>query len=251
MDRLDDALDIGPTDTVAAVGAGGKKSLLYALATRSDSAVVTSTVHIPEFDDVVDVLHVTDTPTDAVTAATDTVVGVVPARAPPDRYVGYPPETVDDIADAAPGRTLVKADGARMRRFKAPNDDEPVVPDSTDVLTPIASVQVVGNPLDDALVHRPDRVAALLERTGVDDPTAVGDSLTTSDVATVLAHPAGGLKDAPPTARVVPVLNMVDDPADETTGREIARDLLERSDRIDRVVLTCLVADDPVVAVLT
>lgn len=251
MDRLDDALDIGPTDTVAAVGAGGKKSLLYSLATESDGAVVTSTVHIPEFDDAVDALHVTDTPTDAVAPATESVVGVVPARAPPDRYVGYPPETVDAIADAAPGRTLVKADGARMRRFKAPNDDEPVIPDTTDVLTPIASVQVVGNPLDDALVHRPERVASLLEQSTVDAPTSIGDTLTTSDLATVLAHSDGGLKDAPPTARVVPVLNMVDDPADETTGREIARELLGRSDRVDRVVLTCLVADDPVVAVLT
>lgn len=251
MDRLDDALDIGPTDTVAAVGAGGKKSLLYSLATSSDRAVVTSTVHIPEFDDVVDVLHVTDTPTDVVASVTDAAVGVVPERAPPDRYVGYPPETVDAISDAAPGRTLVKADGARMRRFKAPNDDEPVVPESTSVITPIASVQVVGNPLDDALVHRPERVAALLERSADDAPTSVGDSITPSDVATVLAHPEGGLKGAPSAARVVPVLNMVDDADHETTGREIARELLERSDRVDRVVLTCLVADDPVVAVLT
>lgn len=243
MDALDDALRVGSNELVAAVGAGGKKSLLYTLAREATPSVVTATVHIPEFDDVVDVLHVTDDPVD-VAADADGVVGVVPARAPPDRYTGYPPEVVDRIAAATPGRTLVKADGARMRRFKAPDDDEPVLPASTDLLVPIASVHVVGEPLDDTLVHRPDRVAALLD-------ADQGDTITADDVATVLTHQAGGLKDAPPTARVVPVLNMVDDPQLADTARTIADRILDRSARIDRVVLTCLVADEPVIDVVT
>lgn len=244
MERLDDALELGPRDTLAAVGAGGKKSLLYSLATSSDSAVVTATVHIPEFDDVVDALYVTDDPTEVVETNENRVIGVVPDRAPPDRYVGYPPETVDAIAAANTGRTLVKADGARMRRFKAPNDDEPVVPHSTDVHVPVASVHVVGNALDEQLVHRPERVAALLD-------TELGSTLTPDDVATVLTHRQGGLKDAPPDARVVPVLNMVDDPELERTARDVAASILEQSDRIDRVILTCFLVDDPVVDVIS
>lgn len=241
---LDEALTLGRTDCFATVGAGGKKSLLYALARATSPVVVTSTVHIPEFDDEVDALYVTDDPVTAVSETTDDVVGLVKERAPPDRYVGYPPDVVDDIGAANPGRTLVKADGARMRRFKAPNDDEPVVPSTTDVLAPVASIQVVGEPLTDALVHRPDRVAALVDG-------GVGDTITTDYLATVLTHPEGGLKDAPDDATVVPVLNMVDHDDHATVARDVADSILERSDRIERVVLTCLIDEVPVVDVVT
>jgi probable selenium-dependent hydroxylase accessory protein YqeC len=236
---------LGLTDgmLLAAVGAGGKKSLLYRLAAELDPVIVTATVHIPEFDDHVDTRHVTDDP--RATLAADEVtgrVGLVAARAPPDRFEGYPSPVVDDLHDETDVSLLVKADGARMRRFKAPGDEEPVVPASADVVAPVAGVTAVGQPLDESLVHRVDRVAALTGR-------AIGEPIRAEDVATVIAHPAGGLKGVPEDARVVPVLNMVDDDALAATAREIADSILRRSDRIDRVALTCLVAEDPVVDV--
>lgn len=245
MAGLADATTVSRDTMLAAVGAGGKKTLLYALAAELETAIVTSTVHIPEFRDAVDTLHVTADPVSTLAEYGDAgTVGFVPARAPPDRYEGYDPAVVDDLHAATRTPLLVKADGARMRRFKAPGDHEPMIPASTDVVTPVVSVRVVDEPLDDRLVHRVDRVATLTGRT-------IGDPIRKTDVATVLTHPEGGLAGVPADARVVPVLNMVDDDELAETADAIAEETLARSDRIDRVVLTCLVAEDPVVDVHT
>ena len=226
---------------VCVVGAGGKKTTLYALADRLDRAVVTATVRIPIFDDEVARVVVTDDPASAVREATDWPLGVVPEREREDRYLGYDPGTVDGLADADVDAVLVKADGARMRRFKAPDENEPRIPSRTDTVVPVASARVVGEPLSADVVHRVDRVADL---TGLEP----GDAVRPVDVATVLASERGGRKGVPEEATVVPLVNMVDDADLEAVGREIADAVLARAD-VPRVVLARMVDDDPGVAV--
>jgi len=220
----------GPGDVVAVVGAGGKKSTLYALAAALEGAVVTATVRIPLFDGQVSALRVTHDPERAVREVDARPLGVVPERdGDRSRYLGYDPTTVDALAASTEEPILIKADGARTRLFKAPNDDEPQVPESTDLLVPIASVRAVGKPLDSEHVHRPERVAAL---TGL----SPGDPVRPEDLVTVLTHEEGGLKDCPEGARVVPLINMVDDGDLEATARPIASEVCA-SPRVDRVVL--------------
>ena len=220
----------GPGDVVAVVGAGGKKSTLYALAAALDSTVVTATVRIPLFDGQVSALRVTHDPERAVREVDARPLGVVPDRdGDRSRYLGYDPETIDALAASTDDTILIKADGARTRLFKAPNDDEPQVPGSTDLLVPVASVQAVGEPLDSESVHRPERVAALTD-------LSLGDPIRPEDLVTVLTHDEGGLKGRPEGARVVPLVNMVDDADLEATARPIASDVCA-SPRVDRVVL--------------
>lgn len=226
--NLRDAFE--PDGVVAVVGAGGKKSTLYALATALERAVVTASVRIPIFDGQVAEIRVTDTPAEAVGNVDEWPIGLVPGRdGERSRYLGYGTEVIDRLAAATDVPILVKADGARTRLFKAPDDDEPQVPASTDLLVPIASVQAVGKPLDPEHVHRPERVADL---TGL----SIGDRIDPSDIVTVLTDERGGLKGAPDGARVVPLLNMVDDEELEAKARPIATELLSEP-RIERVVL--------------
>jgi probable selenium-dependent hydroxylase accessory protein YqeC len=230
--------------TVCAVGAGGKKSTLFALADRLDRPVVTASVRIPIFDDRVAAVRVTEDPVGAIEDADagDWPLGLVPERDRSDRYLGYDADVVAEIADAAPGATLVKADGARLREFKAPGDREPQVPSNADVVVPIASAHAVGEPLTEELVHRPAEVAAITGR-------EVGDEIQPADVATVLASPAGGLKSVPGGATAIPVVNKVDDEADADAARAVAREIRHRAN-VPRVVLTRLIADDPVAEVV-
>ncbi|TKX70672.1 selenium cofactor biosynthesis protein YqeC [Halorubrum sp. SP9] len=230
--------------TLCVVGAGGKKSTLFALADRLDRSVVTASVRIPIFDDRVATVRVTEDPIGAIEDADagDWPLGLVPERDRSDRYLGYDVDVVADIADAAPGATLVKADGARLREFKTPSEREPQIPRNADVVVPVASAHVVGEPLTEERVHRPEAVAAITGR-------EIGDELTPADVATVLASPAGGLKDVPGDATAIPVVNKVDDEADATAARAVAREILYRAN-VPRVVLTRLVSDDPVVEVV-
>ena len=216
---------------VAVVGAGGKKSTIYELAGRLDHAVVTASVRIPIFDSEVARVVVTDDPVGAVASNDEWPLGVVPEREREDRYLGYDPTTVADLAAADVDAVLVKADGARSRLLKAPDDREPQIPGNADTVLPVASARVVGKALDDTHVHRPERVATVAE-------SEVGDELTAEDVAAVLASERGGLKDVPRDARVVPVVNMVDDGSLRRTAREIANGILERTAAVDRVALT-------------
>lgn len=241
---------------VSVVGAGGKKSTLYELAGRLERAVLTATVRIPIFDVQVAQVDVVAEPIATLERALEREDGVkeeswprglVPERDGPDRYRGYEPETVDRIA-AIDGidHVLVKADGARTRLLKAPNDREPQLPQSTDTVLAIASCHAVGRPLEAEVVHRPERVAALTDR-------SLGGTLEPADVATVLTHSEGGMKGIPPSATPIPVINMVDDEADLEIAREIGRLVLEHGgpdDRIEKVVLTSMIAQDPLVDVL-
>lgn len=245
---------LGARGLVCVVGAGGKKSALYRLAADLERAVLTATVRIPIFDDQVGRVVVTDDPLSAVREvdgessrevdgrAASWPLGVVPARDGADRYRGYEPETVVDLADAVGLPVLVKADGARSRWFKAPGADEPRLPATADLVVPVVSARVVGHPIDERRVHRPERVARLLD-------ADVGDDLDAADVARVVAHPEGGLAGVPGTARVVPLVNMVDTPGLARTGRAIAREIHRRAD-VDRVVLARLLDPAPVVDVV-
>jgi probable selenium-dependent hydroxylase accessory protein YqeC len=219
-----------PGDVTAVVGAGGKKSTLYALAAELERAVVTATVRIPPFGDRVERLEVTGEPVGTVSGNEAWPLGVVPGRdADRDRYLGYDPGRIDALASAVEVPVLVKADGARTRWLKAPAEDEPQLPATADLVVPVASARAVGERIDGEHVHRPERLASLLDR-------PPGSRIRPTDVAAVLGDERGGLKGVPAAARVVPLINMADDGELESVAERIAAELLE-ADRIDRVVL--------------
>jgi probable selenium-dependent hydroxylase accessory protein YqeC len=228
---------LGADGLVCAVGAGGKKTAMAALADACDRATVTATVRIPKaFAERVARLELADDPAAVVRGNDVWPLEVVPGAADESRHAGYPNEVVAGLRDVAPGPVLVKADGARMRRFKAPNDREPQLPANTDTVLAIASARAVGEPLDEGVVHRPELVADLTGR-------EVGEEIRPVDVGAVLGHERGGMKRVPDGATAVAVVNMVDDDRLERVAREIAAATLDRSDRVDRVALTKL--DDP------
>lgn len=247
-----DALN-ADSGTTCVVGAGGKKTTLATLGASLDRSVVTATVRIPIFDDWVDHVVVTEDPVAALTDALSDdhnddsagkpgwPVGLVPEQERDDRYRGYELSVIDELA-TFDIPILVKADGARMRRFKAPAEKEPRIPRTADTVVSVASVHVVGEPLTDALVHRVEAVSKLTGR-------AVGEKITAADVAEVLASDQGGLKDVPEDATAIPLLNMVDDEEYEATAREIAAEIHDRAD-VPRVVLAEMRSDDPLVDVV-
>lgn len=230
---------------ISVVGAGGKKSVMYRLADVLDHAIVTATVRIPPFAEHVGRLAVTTDPMSVLAEAADGdwPLGLVPEQERPDRYLGYDPSVVDEFSAHPSAETvLVKADGARLRKFKAPAEFEPQVPSSTTVVVPVVSAHVIGQPLSEESVHRIDRVAAL---TGL----SPGQVMSPEAIATVLASPEGGRKQVPSTAEVIPVINMVDDDGIRRRAETLAQRLVDDGG-FDRVVMTRLTAEQPVVDVV-
>lgn len=233
------ALGLEGRALVSLVGAGGKKTAMARLVdeagTRGLAAGYTTTTHVPPPD-----LPLVVSEPETLEAALEEEGSPVafarewvdqPERA--DRKLrGFEPAVVDWLH-----RTrrfdwlLVKADGARRRAFKAPGPDEPALPEATTHLVAVASVGVVGEPLTEDHVHRPERVAAI---TGLE----LGDEIDAESVGTVLASRDGGLKGAPDDASVTFLVNQADSDALAETARAVLDAAFAAADRPVRGVVS-------------
>lgn len=235
---------------VCVTGAGGKKSLMYALAARHDGALgFTTTVQIPPFrPGLGGEIVVAEPPSlaDAVlgAAARSRVVAYGTPSRKPDRVAGVDPQQIARLhREAGFALTLVKADGARGRLVKAPGDDEPLLPDAVDTLIPVLSARAIGRALDERYVHRVDRVATI---TGVQP----GRTLDVPHLARLLQGDDGLLRGAGRASHVVVVINMADDPALAGAAEELAGLALAADTPVQRIVVTCLRRESPVVRVI-
>ena len=131
--------------------------------------------------------------------------------------------------------TLVKADGARSRWIKAPNDSEPRIPDDASIVVPVVSAKAIGERLSERIAHRVERI----EKIG---GVRVGEPLTVSHVARLLTSEQGGLRGVG-NAHVIPVINMVDDERRRRLAQMVAERVLSNSGQFDRVVLTSMRRD--------
>jgi probable selenium-dependent hydroxylase accessory protein YqeC len=236
--------------TVCVVGAGGKKTTLYHLASTHPGRVgLTCTVPNTHFPHTLGAcVVVAEAPELGVAVARAAAAHRLVAFAHPSekkgRYGGVAPKLIAEIQSTAGFDVLlVKCDGARMRWIKAPQDSEPLIPVEATTVVPIVSAKAFGEPLTETVAHRLSRVEAV-------SGAEYGEPITPEHVARLLAHREGALKNAG-TATVVPVINMVDNSELEATARKAARAALDLTDRFDRVVLTSHLQTARLVGVVT
>ena len=245
--KLSHALKVNPGEVVALVGAGGKTTAMFLLANElaTSMRVLTTTstrifaaqtkhspVHVifdPQQQAIADLLPQLD----RSIAAYGQALLTGPPDPDSDKVSGVSPDTIDILAGSGRFDVIInEADGSRTLPLKAPAAHEPVIPLSTTLVIPTAGLDVVGQPLGDDTVHRAELISQL---TG----TALGQPVTPDTVARLLCHPEGGLKKVPAQARVVPLLNKVDEKLgrDGLKGaRDIAYKLL-RCGQVDSVVI--------------
>jgi len=223
-----DAFELTAGSIVAAVGGGGKTSLVYALAReaagRGHSAVITTTTRFtpPEGMEMPEVIE----------ASAAEVVGRLPAalgpgravvmissRETPRRLVGYDAAGIASIAELGPGLLAIEADGSGRRPFKAPAEHEPAIPACATHVVVCVGLEILGRALSEENVHRPDLVARLAEVTP-------GGPVTAEVVAQVLLHEDGGRKGVPPGARLCALLNNPPTAEHEKLGVHIAQRLV-------------------------
>ncbi|MCE7985720.1 MAG: putative selenium-dependent hydroxylase accessory protein YqeC [Caldilinea sp. CFX5] len=206
-------LMITPTPVVAFVGGGGKSSALFSLAADLVAAgrrvISTTTTHLAAEQLALAPAHLfltAATPERLAATLTQHRHLLITDNLVPDtgKVRGVPVAFVSTLtqmglADAI----LVEADGARKLPFKAPAPYEPVIPPESTLVVIVVGVDVFGRPLDEHNVHRPALVSAL-------SGCPHGAPVTPEVVARVVAHPAGGRKEAPKGARVAVLLNKTD-----------------------------------------
>jgi molybdenum cofactor cytidylyltransferase len=156
-----------------------------------------------------------------------------------NKAIGLAPHLIDRVASLTAVDVVInEADGARELPFKAPAGHEPVITPATTLVVPVVGLDVIGQPLDDAHVHRPEQVVAL---TGAE----LGQPVTFGMITAVLTHPQGGLKGVPPGARVVALINKVRFKADLEMADHLA-DLLLDCPQVEAVAIGAVQEADPV-----
>ena len=211
---LHEALGITRPAVFATVGGGGKTTVLFALAAEWEAAggmdavggltVLTTTTRmtIPHEgrslplaigrDDAFRAGALDDIRSRGLSAA---VVGS--GRGDRERVLAVDPSWPRRAVDAGLASLVgVEADGSRGRPFKAPAGHEPIIPEGVDVVAAVIGAGVLGRPLDERSVHRPEIVAKIAG-------AQTGDEVTPELAARVLMSEEGGRKGVPESAEFV------------------------------------------------
>ena len=239
MAILIDALGLTSARLISLCGAGGKTSLMFALAREfaatGERVLVTTTTKIATAEAngpwprvsagfAADVLRLAD-------AAASTVIAYHHELAGASRLVGFDPSVIDELAeDGSFSRILVEADGCARRPLKAPAGHEPVVPAATDALIAVVGLNGLGRPLNEDNLFRPEIWRLLTDDTA-------GEPITAGAVAQAFRHPDGLAKGCPPQAAKNLFLNRADNPDRIAAAQQILGHLASASDgRPDRAV---------------
>ncbi|NDJ77656.1 MAG: putative selenium-dependent hydroxylase accessory protein YqeC [Chloroflexi bacterium] len=239
--RLQDALRVQRGDVVAFIGAGGKTSALFRLAKELSAGgwrvLVTTTTRLARHELEYAPLAVRLSPEIAPAQLHDWL----------DRYpfvflygdedtkkqkvIGLSPDSIAGLIDAADSDVLlIEADGARRLPLKAPYDHEPVIPADATVVVPVAGVDVLGQPLDEAHVYNAARIQA---RYGFPD----GAQILPPWLAVTIRDLELGLRGIPESARVVSLLNKVPPRGYERLRARRVAQMVLRSPRVEAVAL--------------
>ncbi len=233
---------------VSCVGAGGKKSTMFRLAEAHPGRVgITATAHIEFFPKTLDATnYIADEPELLESISNDKTSKAIAFAKPSQRFgrrAGISCELIPKFKEAGNFDLIViKADGARGNFVKAPAEHEPVLAACTDVVIPILSVKVIGLPLSDEIAHRTDMI---MKVTGLKE----GEVIRPIHIARLLTSENGALKNTG-QAKVIPLINMVDDQELAQYAREAADKALQMTDRFDTVVLAAMKKDGPIVDVV-
>ena len=242
MISLHEALKLTGGGVISLVGAGGKTSLMNALATelsqRGETVLVTTTTKIKKPPaEQSPVLILGQDPAEVIDlcrAALGEHLKVTAAAGCPDprnKLVGFPPEVVDDLWHAGLFNWIVvEADGAARKPIKAPADHEPVIPAASQLVIGMVGLSAIGKPFSDRWVFRPALFARL-------SGLLPGEPITAAAAARTISHPAGMMKGAPSKALKYLFLNQADTPERMQNGKKIAADLTRNQGLFERVII--------------
>lgn len=248
--RLADALRLRPGMTVAFVGAGGKSSAIRRLVrevTPDIPLIATTTTKLGFEQSDLAASHVVITDSgdlDALGARLrqwGSVLVTGPLGTGEPKWLGLDEiqiEIIQKAGVAAGAVLLIEADGARRRALKVPAAHEPVIPELTDLVVPVAGIDAVGAMLSEEAVHRPLLLAQRLD-------LEIGTELSAQHVADVLSSPEGGRKGVPAGSEVRVLINKIETAEQLEIGRSIATRALQ-SKGVQAVVLGAVAREEPV-----
>lgn len=247
--NLSEALDVRAGDIVAFVGAGGKTSAMFRLASelaqQGFRVLSTTTTRIsqdelrlaPQHIGFGHGLSLPETLPEQLELYRH--VFVFTKTESDNKVRGVRPSWLDEKLANAPflDVLVVEADGSRRLPLKAPLPHEPVIPSSATIVVPVVGIDALDQPLDEAHVYGAEIMHRLTGQ-------PLGSPITVQSLAAALMHPQIGLKGIPPGARITPLINKVT-PESLPGARRVA-DYVLTDLNIERVLIGAVQEENPV-----
>jgi probable selenium-dependent hydroxylase accessory protein YqeC len=244
------ALGLEQARLIALCGAGGKTTLMFALAREfvaaGERVLVTTTTKIAR-DEAEGWLSFAATSAEQVLdharrllpqggrERAGVVIAYSAVGADGHRLAGFAPEFVDALSQAGLfDRILVEADGSARKPLKAPAAHEPVVPSATQALIIVAGLAGLGLPLSEDTLFRANIWSRL-------SGLALGAPVSAESLARSVIHPDGLARGCPANARTILFLNQADTPERRAEAKQVAAFLaMAPTNTVERVVIGCL-----------
>jgi probable selenium-dependent hydroxylase accessory protein YqeC len=238
MPLLADLIDLPDHSLISIVGAGGKTTTMYTLASelaeRGKRVITTTTTHLflpkPAETDLLILEPETERLIPLIASAWECHCRITAASATagPDKIIGLSVEQPFALlARGGADAIIVEADGARHAMIKAPAEHEPAIPLHTTLTLIMMSAQAINQLLSSAIAHRPERIASVAAMN-------IGAILTPERIARLIVSESGGLKNIPHTS-VIQLLITHADARTRDAVEEICS-LVQCSPRIARVL---------------
>ena len=252
MVSIKQSLHLGEKAVVSIVGAGGKTSLLFALAQELSNAgykvLTTTTTKIfkPTLQQSPATIISEDSETilkEARSLLRDTfhlsaAAGLESAN---DKLIGLQPGVIEQILSANIfDYILIEADGAARRSLKACASYEPVVPHFTDTIIALAGLDAVGKPLTEEWVFRSDVYSSI---TGLQ----LSQAVTEESIAEILLQDSKKITTDKGSTQRVAFLNKADNTQLLNSGKRITAAIEKKNKGIFQRIIIGALRNDPAI----
>ncbi len=239
--QLASVLPLAKGMSLSFVGAGGKTSLIFALATelasQGHNILVTTTTaifHPDRGNQPHDQLVIGDINAlcHCLTKTGQIVVAAKSHDPKSRKLAGYSPET---LARVQQGHwfdyILIEADGSKRLPVKAPAGHEPVIPAWTDMVIGCIGLDCLDRPMDYKTVHRPEIFSAITKQN-------FGDPIGPDHLVSLAGASQGLFKNTSNDMQKIVCFNKADTKEMVEKGRTLAGRVLKECPMVDN----CLVA---------
>lgn len=148
----------------------------------------------------------------------------------PNLLRGVPPDFDNSLARELFPILLNEADGAASFSIKIPRAGEPVLMENAEYLVPVIGLDCLYQPLGPDVVFRFQTLAQHFS-------LKAGERITPDVAAGILMHKEGVCKGWMPGTTIIPFINKVDGPAQDSVAADLARSILRNQNfPVERVL---------------
>jgi probable selenium-dependent hydroxylase accessory protein YqeC len=148
----------------------------------------------------------------------------------PNLLCGVPPDFDNSLDRNLFPMLFNEADGAASYSLKLPREGEPVLMEKAEYLVPVIGIDCLYQPMGPDMLFR---WKDLSKRFSLQP----GETITPKLAADILMHKQGVCKDWKSGVTIIPFINKVDSPAQDTAARDLSRSILDNGNfPVERVV---------------